>query len=112
MARGSIRAAITTHVDIISTAHHDASMRTTIAIDDDLFEKLREAAAKRRQPFTKVVNETLRRGLSGQRPRQLRREPFRVETFDGAFRPGVDPLRLNQTLDDLEIRRATDSPAR
>ena len=87
-------------------------MRTTVAIDDDLVERLREAAAKRRQPFTKVVNETLRRGLSGQRPRQSRREPFRVETFDSAFRPGVDPLRLNQTLDDLEIRRATDPPVR
>ena len=87
-------------------------MRTTVAIDDDLVEKLRETAAKQRQPFTKVVNETLRRGLSGQRPRQSRREPFRVVAFDSAFRPGVDPLRLNQTLDDLEIRRATDPPAR
>jgi len=112
MARGSMSAAIETHVDIIPTAHHEASMRTTIVIDDDLFERLRSPAAKRRQPFAKVVNETLRRGLSGQRPRQSRREPFRVETFDSAFRPGVDPLRLNQTLDDLEIRRATDSPAR
>lgn len=105
-------AVIATHVDIIPTTHHDASMRTTVAIDDDLLEKLREAAAKRRQPFTKVVNETLRRGLSGQRPRQSRRESFRVAAFDSAFRPGVDPLRLNQTLDDLEIRRATDPPAR
>ena len=81
-------------------------MRTTVAIDDDLFDKLREAATKRRVPFTKVVNETLRRGLSAQRPRQLRRAPFRVEPFDSAFRPGVDPLRLNQVLDDLEVRHA------
>lgn len=79
-------------------------MRTTVAIDDDLFEKLREAAAKRRQPFTRIVNETLRRGLSGQRPRPTRRTAFHIEAFESAFRPGVDPLRLNQLLDDLEVR--------
>lgn len=87
-------------------------MRTTVAIDDDLFDKLRDAAAKRRLPFTRIVNETLRRGLSGQRPRQPRRTPFRVEPFDSAFRPGVDPLRLNQMVDDLEVRRATEPGGR
>jgi hypothetical protein len=83
-------------------------MRTTVAIDDDLFEKLKEMAAKRKQPFTAAVNETLRRGLSAPRPRSARRAPFRVEPFDSAFRPGVDPLRLNQLVDDLDARRASD----
>jgi hypothetical protein len=80
-------------------------MRTTVAIDDDLFEKLRDAAAKRREPFSRIVNEMLRRGLSGQHPRPSRKARFRVEPFDSAFRPGVDPLRLNQLVDDLEVRR-------
>lgn len=80
-------------------------MRTTVAIDDDLFEKLRDAAAKRREPFTRIVNETLRRGLSHPRPRSSRRARFRIEPFESAFRPGVDPLRLNQVVDDLEVRR-------
>jgi len=83
-------------------------MRTTVAIDDDLFDKLKEAATKRRLPFTRILNEMLRRGLSGQRSRQPHRAPFRVEAFDSPFRPGVDPLRLNQLLDDLEARRATE----
>lgn len=87
-------------------------MRTTIAIDDDLLEKLRQEAAKHRKPLRKIVNEMLRRGLSGQLARSSSREPYRVEAFDSAFRPGVDPLHLNQALDDLEIRRATDPPAR
>jgi hypothetical protein len=47
-------------------------VRTTVAIDDDLLEGLREAA-------TSIVNETLRRGLSGQRRREPRAAPFRVE---------------------------------
>ena len=84
-------------------------MRTTVTIDDDLLEKLKEAARKRRQPFTRIVNETLRHGLSAQRPRQSRRAPFRVESFESPFRPGVDPLRLNQLVDDLEIQRSTES---
>ncbi len=84
-------------------------MRTTLAIDDDLFLKLKEAASKRRKPLTRIVNETLRRGLSAQQPRQQRHAPFRVEPFDSAFRPGVDPLRLNQLVDDLEVRRVAES---
>jgi len=83
-------------------------MRTTVAIDDDLFEKLRDAAAKRREPLSRIVNEMLRRGLSGQHPRPSRRARFRVEPFDSAFRPGVDPLRLNQLVDDLEVRRVVE----
>jgi hypothetical protein len=85
--------------------HHDAAVRTTLAIDDDLLDKLKAAAAKRREPLTRVVNETLRRGLAAQRPRAARQARFRVEAFDSAFRPGIDPLRLNQVLDELEVRR-------
>jgi hypothetical protein len=100
------------HIDIMYLAHHDACVRTTVAIDDDVFEKLKDAAAKRRQTFTAVVNETLRRGLSAPRPRAVRRGRFRVETFASAFRPGVDPLRLNQLLDDLEARPTTEPSSR
>lgn len=79
-------------------------MRTTIAIEDELFEKLREAAAKRRISFTKLVNEVIRRGLTAQRAPADKREPFRVDAFESAFRPGVDPMHLNKLLDDLEAR--------
>jgi hypothetical protein len=78
-------------------------MRTTIALDDDLAEKLQDIAHKRRSSFRSVVNDTLRRGLSAQESRQATDVPFEVDTFESAFRPGVDPLRLNQLLDDLEV---------
>ena len=81
-------------------------MRTTIALDDDLAEKLQDIAHKRRESFRQVVNETLRRGLSAPVPRSERRKPFRTETFDSAFRAGVDPLRLNQLVDDLEVEES------
>lgn len=101
-----------THLDITVTTHHDVPVRTTVAIDDDLLEKLKEAANKRREPLTKIVNETLRRGLSAQRARATSRTPFRVDTFESSFRAGIDPLRLNQVLDDLEVHRANEPRGR
>jgi hypothetical protein len=86
--------------------HQYVIMRTTIALDDDLAEKLQDIAHKRRESFRKVVNETLRRGLSAQAPRPLRREPFRTDVFESSFRTGIDPLRLNQLVDDLEVEGA------
>lgn len=83
-------------------------MRTTLAIDDDLLDKLKAAAAKRREPLTRIVNETLRRGLAAPRPRAARRARFQVEAFDSEFRPGIDPLRLNQLLDELDVRRLSE----
>ena len=82
-------------------------MRTTIALDDDLAEKLQDLAHKRRSSFRNVVNEMLRRGLSAQEPRQVADVSFEVDTFESAFRSGVDPLRLNQLLDDLEVEAST-----
>jgi len=81
-------------------------MRTTIAIDDDVLEKLREAAAKRKVSFTRLVNETLRRALAGQKPVATKRAPYRVQTFRSPFQPGVDVLHLNRVLDELEIQDA------
>lgn len=80
-------------------------MRTTIALDDDIAEKLQAIAQKRRESFRKVVNETLRRGLSGQTPRASEAEPFKTDTFESPFRAGVDPLRLNQLADELAVER-------
>ena len=82
-------------------------MRTTIALDDDLAEKIQDIAHKRRESFRKIVNETLRRGLSSQAPSLPRSEPFRTDVFDSPFRPGIDPLRLNQLVDELELERGS-----
>jgi hypothetical protein len=84
-------------------------MRTTIALDDDLVEKLKRLAHKQRVSLRKVVNETLRRGLLTRDAPAERRAPFRTETFSSAFRAGIDPLRLNQVLDDFEVERISGS---
>ena len=80
-------------------------MRTTLTLDDDVADKLKRLAEQRRVPFRSVVNELLRRALAGQGTRR-RPEPFRVETFTSAFRPGVDPVKLNELSDELEAQHA------
>jgi hypothetical protein len=82
-------------------------VRTTIGIDDDLILKLKDISQKRRISFRDAVNEVLRRGLSAQ---ESKRHPkFCAKTFRSAFRPGIDPLRLNQLVDELEVERITRS---
>jgi len=81
-------------------------MRTTLTLDEDVATELRKEARRSGRPFKEVVNDTLRRGLSagpapGRRPRR-----FRVRPKACGFRAGVDVLKLNQLVDELEIERA------
>jgi len=78
-------------------------MRTTLTLDDDLARQLKEIARRSGRPFKQVVNDALRRSLaSGEKP--LPRAPrFVVEARACGFRRGVDPLKLNQLSDELEI---------
>jgi hypothetical protein len=82
-----------------------SSMRTTLTLDDDVAARLRDLAHRRRLPFKEVVNSVLRRGLATQERRAESGRPFRVEVFRSSFRPGVDPVKLNQLSDELEARR-------
>ena len=77
-------------------------MRTTLTIEDDLARMLKERARLLNLPFKHVVNETLRRGLS---PAAVREEPapYRVVPHHSGLAPGVDPLKLNQLSDELEV---------
>ena len=83
-------------------------VRTTLTIDDDLAAALKEQAQRVGQPFKQVVNDILRRGLA---PVQPAAEPdYEVRPHHSGFRPGVDPLRLNQINDSLEAAAFTGSP--
>ena len=76
-------------------------MRTTLTLDDDIGAALKEQARLLDKPFRQVVNDTLRRGMSPTPPED--RPPFRIRPLPGGFAPGVDPLRLNQLYDQLEV---------
>ncbi|MCU0304134.1 MAG: ribbon-helix-helix domain-containing protein [Thermoanaerobaculales bacterium] len=80
-------------------------MRTTLTLDDDLAKRLKELARAGGGSFKEVVNQVLRRGLSSGEGPSEPPEPFRVVPKACGFKPGVDPLKLNQLYDDLEIER-------
>lgn len=78
-------------------------MRTTLTLDDDLAEALNRAARLTGRSFKAVVNDTLRRGLAQSDSGTSGLEPFVVEPQSCGWMPGIDPLRLNQLVDGLEI---------
>ncbi len=75
-------------------------MRTTLTLDEDIADALKERARLLDKSFKQVVNEILRRGLSP--APQEDRPVFRVKPICGGLRPGIDPLKLNQLYDQLE----------
>ena len=81
-------------------------MRTSFDLDDDLLEKLKRLAVKQHSSMRKVLNEVLRAGFAKQQPRRVKRRPYAVRTFRSAFRPGVDALKLNQLVDELDTRKS------
>ena len=77
-------------------------MRTTLTLDDDIADALREQARLLNRPFKQVVNDALRRGLSPDANPAPRRR-FRVKPNHSGLKPGIDPLKLNQLYDQLEV---------
>lgn len=77
-------------------------MRTTLTLDDDIAYSLKEQARLLNKPFKQVVNDTLRRGMSPSSVGETR-ATYRVRPLRGGFAPGVDPEKLNQLNDELEV---------
>jgi hypothetical protein len=74
-------------------------MRTTVTIDPDVEVLLRNAMRESGAPFKQVLNNAVRRGLSGARAAPA--EPFRQRTFDLGV-PRVDLTQANAIAADLE----------
>ena len=77
-------------------------MRTTLTLDDDIADFLKEQARLLERPFKQVVNDTLRRGMSpGTREAPAR--PYRVKPISSGFALGVDEMRLKDLLEEEDI---------
>ena len=77
-------------------------MRTTLTLDDDIADKLKQLAREENRSFKDVVNHVLKRGLTSPENRKPGSH-FEVKAHRGGFRPGIDPGRLNQLNDQLEL---------
>lgn len=82
-------------------------MRTTLRIDDDIAEKLKELAHSEDTTFGRVLNRVLRAGLAAGKSGRHLRKRFRQETFE-LGEPGVNldkALALAAALEDEETGR-------
>lgn len=86
--------------------------RTTVTIDPDVEQMLRDAMQRSRQSFKETLNQALRRGLKDHS--HGKPEPrFVVQAHPtGGLRTGIDPLRLNQLADELEVEALMGSTVR
>ena len=82
-------------------------MRTTLTIDDELAEALKELAYKSGKSVKEVVNQTLRAGLAAGRRPPAKRYRLKPVSLGGVV-PGVNldkALQLAAELEDQEIAR-------
>ncbi|MCE2465725.1 MAG: antitoxin [Dehalococcoidia bacterium] len=84
-------------------------MRTTLTIDDDIADALKEQARLQDRPFKQVVNDMLRRGLSPAAVREPVPE-YRIVPNSSQLIQGVDPLKLNQLDDELQAGETASRP--
>jgi len=78
-------------------------MRTTLTLDDQLAQTLKDVAYRSGKPFKVVVNETLRRGLEAAARPPARRYTLSPSSLGGVL-PGVDLRKALRIADDLEDR--------
>ena len=62
-------------------------MRTTITIDDDLFEAAKALAVQRKVPVGKIVSELMRKGLNAQAPSKVGKSGFPMFQVPADARP-------------------------
>lgn len=74
-------------------------MRSTLTIDPDVEQLLRLTMARTQKPFKVVVNEALRRGLSGAEPAQASR--FVVQPLALGWNSKLDASDFNRLADEL-----------
>ncbi len=86
-------------------------MRTTLTLDPDVALRLRQEVRRRGRPLKVVVNDGLRLGLGGGLTRSGL-PPFKVIPRRLGLRPGIDPDRMNQLLDELEVESFLEKPRR
>lgn len=76
-------------------------MRTTLTIDPEVADRLKQEAALGKRSFRAIVNDALRRGLGLEEVK--RGKPFRVRAHSSRLLPGLDPTKLTQLVDELEV---------
>lgn len=78
-------------------------MRTTLTIDDDLAGILQKKASQQGQSFKAIVNDLLRAGIAASGESFPSRKRIKVIAKPLGLKPGYDPGKFNQLVDELEV---------
>jgi len=76
-------------------------MRTTLTLDPDVAALLEQEVHRQRKPLKQVVNDALRRSLSGQ-TKGPKLEPYRTVPHRARLMPGIDRGSFNRLADELD----------
>ena len=76
------------------------SQRTTLTLEDDVAERLREESRRTGKSFKDVVNQTIRRGLDRRSPSEL--PPFKVKARPMHAKPGIDFDHVERLIEQIE----------
>ena len=93
---------IARHLDRGGARLHDFGMRTTVTLEPDVASRLKRYARRKRTSLESALNALLHRALGAQKPGTSLRRRFVVEPHSGGFKPGLDPGKLDQLVDQLE----------
>lgn len=80
---------------------YDDFMRTTLTLDPDVAELVRQSCLSGKLSQKAVINDALRKGL-GSGFGKAENPRFKVRPISSPFRSGLDTSRLNQLVDELE----------
>jgi len=82
-------------------------MRTTVTLDPDVEQILRQAMQQTGESFKATLNQAIRRGLADAVP-VVEEEPFVVKAKNMGLRPGIDPTQLQDLADEMEVEAFLD----
>ena len=77
-------------------------MRTTLTIEDDVAAAIEQMRTERNLGLRAVIDQLLRAGLESVK-KAPEAVPYKTPVFDGGPMPGIDPNRMNQLVDELEV---------
>ena len=78
-------------------------MRTTVTLDPDVERLIKNEAHAGRKSFKVALNEAVRMAYGRKIARASEITPFVVKARPLGLRPGIDPTRLSEVADEMEI---------
>ncbi|MCK5735262.1 MAG: hypothetical protein KAH21_02240 [Spirochaetaceae bacterium] len=77
-------------------------MRTTLTLDTDIARQLKEKSHKDHKSFKETVNQILKLGLYSANKAAAESKAFEVHSSPGGFQPGIDPVKLNRLMAEMD----------